>query len=191
MDIKCKLYVNMVKLINDLYKDNDRDYRKSLELIKIYNNEKDDLLNEMITILKYVQKLYISYDKKIDEIKEDLIIKTGINISHNHLIDIYKEVYRDNRIDIEIMLLIIIPSITIKLKNGIEIIDMNIGSYFNNTILKIVEEDEGCSICYENFKKTYIISNCCCYKTCLRCFNLLNGKCAICKEENPIIINKK
>jgi len=191
MDIKCKLYVNMVKLINDLYKDNEKDYRKSLELIKIYNNEKDDLLNEMITILKYVQKLYISYDKKIDEIKEDLIIKTGINISHNHLIDIYKEVYRDNRIDIEIMLLIIIPSITIKLKNGIEIIDMNIGSYFNNTILKTIEEDEGCSICYENFKKTYIISNCCCYKTCLRCFNLLNGKCAICKEENPIIINKK
>jgi len=181
----------MVKLINDLYKDNDKDYKKSLELIKNYNNEKDDLLNEMITILKYVQKLYISYDKKIHEINEDLIIKTGINISHNHLIDIYKEVYRDNRIDIEIMLLIIIPSITIKLNNEIEIIDMNIGSYFNNTILKIVEEDEGCSICYENFKKTYIISNCCCYKTCLRCFNLLNGKCAICKEENPIIINKK
>ena len=90
------------------------------------------------------------------------------------------------------MLLIIIPSISIKMKNGIELIDFNIGSRFNNKILNIVSDEEfindNCSICLEKINKHIIISNCCCIKTCLRCFNLINGKCAICKKENPIII---
>ena len=191
MNKKCEMYVNMVKLVNDIYKEN-KDYEKTLKIIKKYDNE---LMKEWIIILKYIQKLYISYDKKIKNIKDYtdyIIIKTGIEYSYKKLIDIYIYVYKDYNIDIEIMLSIIIPSIIITTKNGFEIIDSKIGSELNNNILKMIINDniknDSCSICFENLKKIFIISNCCCYKTCLRCFELLSGNCAICKNINPIII---
>lgn len=184
----------MVKLVSDIYK-NNKDYNKTLEIIKIFNVDKDDLMDEWKKILKYVEKLYISYDKKNKEIKDynpDIRIKNGIDNSYNYLIDIYKQIYKDYNIDIDIMLLLIIPSVSIKMKNGFEIIDFKIGSHFNNMILKLAKDEEfineKCSICLEHFNKFIIISNCCCNKTCLRCFNLINGKCAICKKENPIMI---
>ena len=196
MDRRCNLYINMVKLVSDIYKKH-KDYNRTLEFIKFLNEDKDDLINEWKNILKYIEKLYISYDNKNKEIKnykKDIIIKNGIDNSNEYLIDIYIQIYKDYNIDIDLMLLLIIPSITIKMNNGIDIIDFKIGSHFNNRILNLVNEEdflnEKCSICLENFNKIIIISNCCCNKTCLRCFNLINGKCAICKEENPIIIIK-
>lgn len=194
MDLKCDLYIKMVKLISDIYKKNN-DYNRTLEFIKFLNEDKDELIDEWKNILKYIEKLYISYDNKNKEIRNykiDIIIKNGVDNSYNYLLDIYKKIYKDYTIDIELMLLLIIPSISIKMKNGIELIDFNIGSRFNNKILNIVSDEEfindNCSICLDKFNKLIIISNCCCNKTCLRCFNLINGKCAICKKENPIII---
>lgn len=196
MDLKCDLYIKMVKLISDIYK-NNKDYKKSLEIIKRYNIDNHDLIDEWKNILRYVEKLYISYEKKNNKIlhyMDDIIIHNGVDNSYNYLIDIYKQIYKDYTIDIELMLLLIIPSISIKMKNGIELIDFNIGSRFNNKILNIVSDEEfindNCSICLDKFNKLIIISNCCCNKTCLRCFNLINGKCAICKKENSIIIIK-
>ena len=184
----------MVKLISDIYKKNN-DYNKTLEFVKFLNEDKDELIDEWKNILKYIEKLYISYDNKNKEIRNykiDIIIKNGVDNSYNYLLDIYKKIYKDYTIDIELMLLLIIPSISIKMKNGIELIDFNIGSRFNNKILNIVSDEEfindNCSICLDKFNKLIIISNCCCNKTCLRCFNLINGKCAICKKENSIII---
>jgi hypothetical protein len=190
----------MVKLVSDIYKKH-KDYNKTLEFIKFLNEDKDDLINEWKKIIKYIEKLYISYDNKNKEIKnykKDIIIKNGIDNSNEYLIDIYIQIYKDYKIDIELMLLLIIPSISIIMKNkngkDIQIIDFKIGSHFNNRILNLVNEEdflnEKCSICLENFNKIIIISNCCCNKTCIRCFNLINGKCAICKKENPIIIIK-
>ena len=184
----------MVKLISDIYKKNN-DYNKTLEIIKNLNEDKDDLMDEWKNILRYIEKLYISYDKKIKEIKDyngHLRIINGVDNSYNNLIDIYKNIYKDYTINIELMLLLIIPSISIRMRNGIEIIDFKIGSHFNNRILNLIDDEdfinEKCSICLEKINKFIIISNCCCNKTCLRCFNLINGKCAICKKENPIII---
>jgi hypothetical protein len=194
MDLKCNLYIDMVKLISDIYKDN-KDYHKTLEIIKKFNIDNYDLIDEWKNILRYIEKLYISYEKKNNKIQDymdDIIIKNGVDNSYDYLIDIYKKIYKDYTIDIELMLLLIIPSISIKINNRIEIIDFNIGSRLNNRILNIVSNtefiNEKCSICLDNFNKFIIISNCCCNKTCLRCFNLINGKCAICKKENPIII---
>lgn len=190
MDTRCNLYINMVKLISDIYKKN-MDSKKTLEFVKSMNID-DELLNEWKKIIKYIEKLYISYERKTKEIKGNIKIKNGVDISYNHLINIYNVIYKDYNIDIELMLLLIIPSISIIMKNGIEIIDFKIGSQFNNRILNIINDDDflndKCCICLETFNKYIIISNCCCNKTCLRCFNLINGKCAICKEENPIII---
>jgi hypothetical protein len=188
MDKKTKFYIDMVKYINEIYKKNNKDYKKTIE--NIYKLDKDNLRDELKNILKYIEKLYISYDKK-SKINEN--IKYGIDISYNYLINIYKKIYKNNNIDIDLLLLIIIPSIIINTKSGYEIIDINIGSKFNNKIIEIVEDkeyiNEGCSICFEK-NKTYIISNCCCYKTCIKCFNLLYERCAICKGENVIIIRK-
>jgi len=191
MDKKCNLYINMVKLISDIYKHN-KDYNKTLEFIKFLNEDKEELIEEWKNIIKYIEKLYISYERKTKEIKGDIKIKNDIDNSYIYLINIYKQIYKDYNIDIDLMLLIIIPSISIIMKNGIEIIDFKIGSHFNNRILNIVNDEDflndKCSICLETFNKLIIISNCCCNKTCLRCFNLINGKCAICKKEEPIII---
>jgi hypothetical protein len=197
MDKKCNLYINMVKLISDIYKKN-KDYNKTLEFVKFMNVD-EELMDEWKKIIKYIEKLYISYDNKNKEFNKyngKLRIKNGIDNSYNYLINIYNIIYKDYNVDIELMLLLIIPSISIimKNKNGkeIEIIDFKIGSEFNNRILNLVNTedflDEKCAICLEKINKYIIISNCCCIKTCLRCFNLINGKCAICKKENPIII---
>jgi len=195
MEKKDKFYVDMVKLVSDIYKMNNRDYRKSVEYIIYHNLDKDGLMDTWMKIIGYIKDLFISFDKKIDDIREfegDMMIKTGIDNSHNRLIDIYKHIYNGDDINIDLILLIIFPSLTIKLTNGIEIIDFNISSKFNNRILKIVSEDdfrnECCSICLEKCKKTIILSNCCCAKTCVKCFQLNSGKCAICKDEKPIII---
>ena len=144
MDRKCNLYINMVKLVNDIYKKH-KDYNRTLEFIKFLNEDKDDLIDEWKNILKYIEKLYISYDNKNKEIKnykKDIIIKNGIDNSNNYLIDIYIQIYKDYTIDIELMLLLIIPSISIKMKNGIEIIDFKIGSHFNNRILNLANEED-------------------------------------------------
>ena len=88
MDTKCNLYINMVKLISDIYKKNN-DYNKTLEIIKNLNEDKDDLMDEWKNILRYIEKLYISYDKKIKEIKDyngHLRIINGVDNSYNNLI---------------------------------------------------------------------------------------------------------
>jgi hypothetical protein len=196
MDKKDKFYIDMVKLIDDFYKLNNRDYRKTLEdIIMLKNIVENDLIDKIVKILSYIEKLYISFDKKIDDIREfegDMMIKTGIDNSYNHLLNIYKHIYKNDKIDIDIMLLIIIPSITIKMTNNIEIIDFTSSSKFNNRILNIVCQDnfrnDCCSICLEKCKKMVIMSNCCCNKTCVKCFQLNYGKCAICKDINPVII---
>jgi hypothetical protein len=192
MDKRCKIYVEMLKLVSDIYKNNKNDYEKTLEIIKKYNKDDKYLIKELINILNYIKKLYITYEKRIKNIDEDLIIINGIDNSYKKLIEIYKKIYKDNNIDIELMILIIIPSISIKMKSGYEIIDFNIGSCINKSILKILNENdlerEVCPICFEKCDKISIMSNCCCYKTCLRCFELLSSKCAICKEEKPVII---
>lgn len=194
MDKRCELYIKMVKLIGDIYKEN-KEYETTLEIIKLYNLDKDDLIDEWKNILRYIQKLYKSYDKKIKEIIEsnaDIKIKTGIDNYSNYLIYIYNKIYKDNVIDIDLMLLMIIPSISIEMNNGIELIDFNIGTSFNNRILNIANDDnirkECCPICCNNFKYYLIISNCCCFKTCLRCYELMNRKCAICKGEKTVIM---
>jgi hypothetical protein len=192
MDKKCEVYIEMVKIVNDIYKKYKKDYTKTLEIIKKYNKNDNDIINELIDILKYVKKLYISYEKRIKDIDGKYKIKYGVDRSYNNLIEIYKDLIKGNEIEIELMIMIIIPSITIKMNNGYEIIDYNIGSTLNKKILKMINEEEfqneGCPICFEKFNKLFTISNCCCYKCCIRCFNLIAGKCAICKEENPIII---
>jgi hypothetical protein len=149
----------MVKVVSDIYKKH-KDYNRTLEFIKFLNEDKDDLINEWKNILKYIEKLYISYDNKNREIKnykKDIIIKNGIDNSNEYLIDIYIQIYKDYNIDIDLMLLLIIPSISIKMNNGIDIIDFNIGSHFNNRILNLVNEEdflnEKCSICLENIYK--------------------------------------
>ena len=192
MDKKCELYIDMVKLVSDIYKMKKGDYKKTLNKIGNLNKGNDNLFEEWKNILGYVEKLYLKYDKKVNNIDENYIIKYGIDQSYNKLIEIYKQIYKDYNIDIEIMLLIIIPSISIRMRNGIEIIDFNIGSKLNKGILKLINEDnfkdDGCPICFDKLDKLIIISNCCCYKSCLRCFHLIFGKCAICKEQNPVII---
>jgi hypothetical protein len=185
-----KLYIDMIKIVNDIHKETN-DYDKTLKIIKKYNKDDEKMINEFTKILDYIIKLYKLYENKVKTIKGDMIIKRGIDNSIDELIEIYKKIYNDYNIDIDILLLIIIPSILIRTKNGIEIIDFKIKTPINDVIINLVIKDDICSICFEEFNNSFIISNCCCNMVCFRCFNLLNGKCAICKEQNPILINKK
>jgi hypothetical protein len=182
-----KLYIDMIKIVNDIYKETN-DYDNTLKIIRKYNKDDENMIREFTKILDYIIKLYGLYENKIKSIKGDIIIKRGIDNSFEELIEIYKKIYNDFNINIEILLLIIIPSISIKTKNGIEIIDFKIREPINDVIINLDIKEDVCSICFEPFSNSFIISNCCCNMNCFRCFHLLDGKCAICKKQNPILI---
>lgn len=199
MNKKDKYYIDILLIINDIYKLNNKNLDLTLkDIMELHskNMNEFDFKETWLKMFKYITSLYLYFDKKIKDIKEfekDLMIKIGIdNNSHINLINIYKNIYHDDIIDLDVLLLIIIPSLTIKFSNRIEIIDFNINTTFNKRILKILDKDinnEDCPICFEKIKKNMIISNCCCFKSCIRCFQLNNYKCPICKDEKPIIIN--
>lgn len=194
MDKKDKVYIEMVMIISELYIENNKNFRKTLEDIILINyNENDD--DTWIKMLNYVEKVFLSIDKKIKDIKEfegDMMIKTGIDKNMMKIMmNIFKQTFKDE-IDFDTLLLIIIPSLSIKLTNGIELFDFNVNTPLNKRILKMISDEDFnkdcCSICLEKSKKMFVISNCCCNKTCFKCFHLNSGKCAICKNIKPIII---
>jgi len=192
MDKKDKVYIDILMTVSDIYIDNNRNYRQTLEDIMYISEDNDDT---MVKMLDYIEKVFVSTDKKIKDIKEfegDMMIRTGIDRKMTKiLMNIFKQTF-DDEIDFDVMLLIILPSLSIKLTNGIELYDFNVNTPLNKRVLKMVCDDEfkndGCSICLEKCKKMFVMSNCCCNKTCLKCFHLNSGKCAICKNEKPIII---
>jgi len=198
MDNKIKFYKDLIIIVSDIYKLNEKNMEKTYKELMRMNENKNLLKEELINLLKFINKLDKLYYKKLQNLNEyigDIYIKTAIDNDEclNNIINIYKNTFIDNYIDFDLLLFIIIPTIIIKINNYFEIIDFNAEYGINTKNLKFIKNldinNECCSICLEKFNKDNIImTKCCCNLNCIKCFNLNSQKCAICKGDNLLIL---
>ncbi len=198
MNKRNKIYCELMYIVNDVYKLNERDYIRTFEELKILNKKVH--IEEYLNLLTFVKNVNNLMDKKIDylmDLDKNLRIKSPFD-NYEYLdkaIRKFRKVLNGVMIDFELLMIIIIPSLIIQIDDKFEIFDFNGDLGIDNRILKIIKEidlkEDICSICLEKFDgfEEMIMSCCCCDKMCNRCYNLNNNRCAICKGDKTIIIN--
>jgi len=195
-------YCEMMYIVNELYHLNEKDYDRTMRELKRMNENKKVHMEEFIYLLKYVRNIHRLNEKKmvkIKEINEELVIKNPIEneMYLNKSIKIFSKNFNGVRLDFDLLMVVVIPSLIININDKIDIYDFNGDLGINKRILNIVKDinlnEDVCSICLEKFdiSNDIIMSCCCCDKTCKRCYNLNNTCCAICKGDKSIIINLK
>lgn len=200
MNKKNKIYCELMYIVNDVYKLNERDYNRTFN--ELMDMNKDKMINneEFIYLLKFVKNVNILMDKKISNLRDldnELIIKSPFYNDEylNKTFKKFRKVFNGIMIDFDVLMVVIIPSLIIKINDNIEIFDFNGDLGVDDRNLKIIKnidlKEDICSICLEKFDDIEeIIMSCCCRdKTCNRCYNLNNNRCAICRGDKSIIIN--